>query len=61
VDSFGARQAGSERLVAEMTFKDGRLEWDRNGRTRRDWRELPHDYGEQGDARWDGILYRQRS
>ena len=61
VDSFGARHDGSERLVAEMTFKDGRLEWDRNGRTRRDWRDLPHDYGEQGDARWDGILYRHRS
>ena len=58
VDSFGARQDGTEKLVAEMTFKDGRLAWDLNGRTRQDWRELPADYGRQGDSRWDGILHR---
>ena len=61
VDSFGARQDGTEKLVCEMTFKDGRLAWDLNGRTRQDWRELPFDYGAQGEARWDGILHRQRS
>ena len=58
VDSFGARQDGSEKLVCELTFKDGRLAWDLNGRTRQDWRELPLDYGRQGDSRWDGILHR---
>ena len=58
VDSFGARQDGTERLVAEMTFKDGRLAWDLNGRTRQDWRELPVNYGRQGEPRWDGILHR---
>ncbi len=58
VDSFGARQDGTEKLVCEMTFRDGRLAWDLNGRTRQDWRELPPDYGRQGDARWDGILHR---
>lgn len=56
VDSFGARHDGTERLVCEMTFKDGLLAWDRNGRTRQDWRELPLDYGRQGESRWDGIL-----
>ncbi len=61
VDSFGARQDGTERLVCEMTFKDGRLAWDLNGRTRQDWRELPLDYRAQGEPRWDGILHRQRS
>ncbi len=61
VDSFGARHDGTEKLACEMTFKDGRLVWDPSGRTRRDWRELPFDYGRQGDSRWDGILYRQRS
>ena len=61
VDSFGARQDGTERLVCEMTFRDGRLAWDLNGRTRQDWRELPLDYGRQGDSRWDGILHRRRS
>ena len=61
VDSFGARQDGTEKLVCEMAFKDGRLAWDLNGRTREDWRELPLDYGRRGDARWDGILHRRRS
>ncbi len=61
VDSFGARQSGSQRLVCEMTFKDGLLAWDVNGRTRPDWRELPHDYGRQGEPQWDGILNRRRS
>lgn len=60
VDSFGARHVGSERLVCEMTFKDGLLAWDLNGRTREDWRGLPHDYGRQGAPRWDGILNRPR-
>ena len=59
VDSFGARQDGAERLVCEMAFKDGRLAWDRNGRTRQDWRELPFDYGRQGEARWDAVLHRR--
>ena len=57
VDSFGARHNGTERLVSEMTFKDGLLAWDRNGRTRDDWRELPLDYGRQGESRWDGLLH----
>ena len=61
VDSFGARQDGTESLVCELTFKDGRLAWDHNGRTRRDWRELPLDYGRQGEPRWDGVLHRRRS
>lgn len=61
VDSFGARHDGPERLVCEMTFTDGRLAWDRNGRTRPDWRELPLDYGRQGEPRWDGILHRRPS
>lgn len=59
VDSFGARHNGTERLSCEMTFRDGLLAWDRNGRTRHDWRQLPHDYGRQGESRWDGILHRR--
>ncbi len=58
VDSFGARQDGTQRLACEMTFKDGRLAWDLNGRTRGDWQDLPLDYGRQGESRWDGILNR---
>ena len=55
VDSFGALQKGDRKLVCEMTFKDGLLAWDLNGRTREDWRNLPLDYGRQGSPRWDGI------
>ena len=57
VDSFGARQNGSETLACEMTFKDGPLSWDRNGRARQDWSGLPLDCGRQGQSRWDGILH----
>ena len=60
VDSFGARQKGKQMLECEMTFKDGLLAFDLNGRTRQDWTELPLDYGRQGDPRWDGILNRRR-
>ena len=60
VDSFGARHDGTQKLICEMTFKDGLLAWDLNGRTRQDWRELPLDYSRQGDSRWDGILNRRR-
>ena len=61
VDSFGARQDGTKRLVCEMTYKDGLLAWDLNGRTRGDWRDLPFDYGRQGESQWDGILNLRRS
>ncbi len=59
VDSFGARHDGGERLTCEMTFKDGRLAWDPNGRTRRHWSELPPLHEAEGDPRWDGILHRR--
>ncbi len=58
VDSFGGRQMGDKKLVCEMTFQSGLLAFDLNGRTRQDWRELPHDYTKQGSPRWDGILNR---
>lgn len=57
VDSFGGLQKGDKKLICEMTLKDGRTAFDLNGRTRQDWRQLPLDYGKQGDSRWDGILY----
>lgn len=59
VDSFGGLQKGSQKLVCEMTIKDGQTAFDLNGRTRQSWRELPLDYGRQGDRRWDGILNRR--
>ncbi len=54
VDSFGARMAGTERLVCELTIRDGRVVYDLNGLTRPDWTSLPGDYRATGDPRWDG-------
>jgi dihydroorotase len=59
VDSFGGLQKGNQKLVCELTIKDGQTAFDLNGRSRQDWRELPFDYGRQGDGRWDGILHRR--
>jgi dihydroorotase len=55
VDMYGARLDSSMRLVAELTLRDGRVVYDLNGLTRPDWRSLPPDYRQTGDARWDGI------
>ena len=60
VDSFGGRLAGSEKLDCEMTFREGLLAYDLNGRTRQNWEELPQGYRSQGDPRWDGILSGRR-
>jgi dihydroorotase len=53
VDSFGGRLAGSQKLVCEMTLRDGRVVYDLNGLARPDWNTLPHDYKSTGDPRWD--------
>ena len=44
-DSFGGRLAGDQRLIAELTVKDGAVVWDWNGRAGVDFAELPSDYG----------------
>ena len=54
-DMFGARLDGSQKLVCELTLRDGRVVWDLNGITRPDWKTLPPDYSATGDARWDAI------
>ena len=46
---------GNERLVCELTLRDGKVLYDLNGLSRPDWRSLPADYRQTGDARWDGI------
>lgn len=45
VDSAGARMNGSQLLVAEMTIRAGRVEWDLNGRTAQDWTAFPYKKG----------------
>jgi dihydroorotase len=52
VDSFGGRQRGTQKLVCEMTVKDGKVVYDLNGLARPDWETLPKDYRSTGDPRW---------
>jgi dihydroorotase len=37
LDSAGARKAGTRRLTAEVTIRDGAVAWDLNGRAATDW------------------------
>jgi dihydroorotase len=55
VDMYGARMDATERLVCELTVRDGKVVYDLNGLSRPDWQSLPKDYRQTGDARWDGI------
>jgi dihydroorotase len=54
-DMNGARMDSTERLMCELTIRDGKVVYDTNGISRPDWRSLPKDYGPIGDARWDGL------
>jgi dihydroorotase len=55
IDVNGARLRGNKRFAAEITVKDGRIQWDRNGMAREDWDKLGPSYGAQGDPSWDGM------
>ena len=55
VDIYGARMSGDQKLTCELTLRDGKVVYDLNGMTRPDWSQLPHDYKQTGDARWDEI------
>lgn len=55
VDMYGARLRGKQRLVNELTLKDGKVVYDLNGIAREDWDSLLADYGPTGDARWDTL------
>ena len=56
VDSYGARMRGTQRLVSELTVRDGLVVWDQNGISREDWGKLGPKYRPQGDNRWDGTI-----
>ena len=55
VDSYGARLKGSQKLVCEMTIRDGLVVYDLNGISREEWKKLGK-YKAQGDNSWDGTL-----
>jgi dihydroorotase len=54
-DTYGARLDGNEKFICEMTIKDGKIVYDLNGLSRPDWRTLPPNYTNIGDARWDAL------
>lgn len=43
VDSAGAVNPGTQRIVAEMTVRKGRIVWDLNGRASENWKTFPYD------------------
>jgi dihydroorotase len=55
VDMYGARVPSTERLVCELTVRDGKVVYDLNGIARPEWSSLPTGYMQTGDSRWDGI------
>jgi dihydroorotase len=44
-DSFGGRIAATQRLVSEMTLRNGEIAWDWNARAAQDYRKLDSTYG----------------
>jgi dihydroorotase len=50
IDSNGARLRGSQKLLCELTIKNGRIAYDLNGIARDDWDKLPPNYGPQSDS-----------
>ena len=54
IDMNGARMDASQKLICELTVRDGKVVYDLNGLTRERWDRLPQGYSKQGDRRWDG-------
>jgi dihydroorotase len=42
IDSAGASREGSQRIIAEITVRKGRVEWDLNGRAATNWKQFPY-------------------
>ncbi|HLJ17835.1 MAG TPA: amidohydrolase/deacetylase family metallohydrolase [Bryobacteraceae bacterium] len=55
VDVYGAKFLGSKKFLAELTVRNGKVEWDLNGLTRDTWDKLGR-YGPLGDRRWDDTI-----
>jgi dihydroorotase len=45
IDSAGAGNPGAQRIVAEMTVRKGRVEWDLNGRAAPGWKTFQYEKG----------------
>jgi dihydroorotase len=55
VDMIHSRLDGTQKLVCELTLRDGKVVYDLNGITRDRWDTLPPDSRGTGDPRWDGF------
>jgi len=44
-DAYGGRVTAPERLICEMTLRDGQIVWDWNARAAADYRKLSPEYG----------------
>ena len=55
VDQIGARLDATQKLLCELTLRDGKVVYDLNGMTRERWDKLPADSSGGGDPRWDGF------
>jgi dihydroorotase len=55
VDQIGARLDGTQKLLCELTVRDGKVVYDLNGMTRQPWDKLPPNSRGTGDPRWDGF------
>ncbi len=55
VDMYGARMNGTQKLICELTVRNGKIVYDLNGISRPDWKTLPRDYRYQGDPHWDTL------
>ncbi|HEY1342812.1 MAG TPA: amidohydrolase family protein, partial [Bryobacteraceae bacterium] len=60
-DMYGARLKGRQRLVCELTVRNGKVVYDLNGITRPDWTTLPKNYTQTGDGRWDAVTPARRT
>jgi len=51
LDQAGARLKGHQRLICELTLRDGKVVYDLNGLAGVDWDKLPRNYRSTEDAR----------
>jgi dihydroorotase len=56
VDMHGGRLDGNQKLICELTIRNGKAVYDLNGLTRDEWDKLPKNYGPQGNTRWNGWI-----
>ncbi|MEO8130055.1 MAG: amidohydrolase family protein, partial [Bryobacteraceae bacterium] len=54
IDMYNARLKGTQKLICELTVRDGKVVYDLDGIGREDWDKLPREYLHQGDPKWDG-------